>query len=82
MMIIFFRQLTGLAPAEKAHFMYTGKFLTYMQALRFYSDYMNDDIYYPVSHAEHNLARTQNQLVLLEKMMEVESKMESFVASL
>jgi Ser/Thr protein kinase RdoA (MazF antagonist) len=68
-----------LTPEEKAHFVYSGKFITYMQALRFYTDYLQNDIYYPVTHPEHNLVRTQNQLVLLEKMMEKEREMEGFV---
>jgi Ser/Thr protein kinase RdoA (MazF antagonist) len=72
----------ALTAIEKTHFVYSGKFLTYMQALRFYSDYLNDDIYYPVSHAEHNLVRTQNQLVLLEKMMAREKEMQGFVDAL
>ncbi len=69
----------ALTEIEKAHFVYSGKFLTYMQALRFYTDYLNDDVYYPVRHPEHNLVRTQNQLVLLEKMIEKEREMEEFV---
>ncbi len=32
-----------LTSEEKAHFVYSGKFLTYMQALRFYTDYLRDD---------------------------------------
>jgi hypothetical protein len=67
MMVIFFRQLTGLAPAEKAHFVYSGKFLTYLLALRLYTDYLQDNIYYPVNNPEHNLLRRKNQLALLEK---------------
>jgi hypothetical protein len=69
----------ALTAIEKTHFVYSGKFLTYMQALRFYSDYLNDDIYYPVKHPEHNLVRTQNQLVLLEKMMAGEREMQALV---
>lgn len=69
----------ALSPDEKAHFVYSGKFLTYMQALRFYNDYLLDDIYYPVKHQEHNLVRTENQLVLLERLMEKEKEMENFV---
>jgi len=68
-----------LTSTEKAHFVYSGKFLTYMQALRFYTDYLMDDFYYPVKHPEHNLVRTQNQMVLLERMMEREREMEGLV---
>ena len=72
----------ALTPEEKNHFVYSGKFITYMQALRFYTDYLQNDIYYPVRHPEHNLVRTQNQLVLLEKMIEGEKEMEGYVEGL
>lgn len=68
-----------LSKDEKAHFVYSGKMLTYMQALRFYTDYLMNDIYYPVKHTEHNLLRTENQLVLLQKLMENEREMEECV---
>jgi hypothetical protein len=68
-----------LTPTEKTYFVYSGLFITYMQALRFYTDYLMNDVYYPVKHSEHNLVRTQNQLVLLGKMVEVETEMEAFV---
>ena len=69
-----------LTPTEKTYFVYSGLFITYMQALRFYTDYLMDDVNYPVKHPEHNLVRTQNQLVLLGKMVEVEKEMEAFVS--
>ncbi len=71
-----------LTSEEKAHFVYSGKFLTYMQALRFYTDYLRDDIYYPVKHPGHNLVRTQNQLVLLEKIIAGERDMQELVADI
>src|SRR6185295_7768404 len=36
-------ELTG---TEKKHFFYAGEFIIYMQAIRFLTDYLNDDIYY------------------------------------
>lgn len=71
----------ALSPEEKAHFVYSGKFLTYMQALRFYTDYLLDDIYYPVKHPEHNFVRTQNQLVLLERLTLAEKEMEGIAGN-
>lgn len=68
-----------LTPTEKSHFVYSGFFITYMQALRFYTDYLLNDIYYPVSHPEHNLHRTENQLVLLARLKEMAPEMQQFV---
>ncbi len=55
----------SLTIREQELFIYSGQFMIYMQALRFLTDYLNNDIYYPVSHAEHNLMRAKNQITLL-----------------
>ncbi|GAB2812726.1 phosphotransferase enzyme family protein [Ferruginibacter profundus] len=57
-----------LTAKEKQSFVYAGKFMIYMQALRFVTDYLNDDVYYGEKYAGHNLIRAKNQLVLLEKL--------------
>jgi hypothetical protein len=44
--------------------------MIYMQALRFFTDYLNDDIYYGAAYEEHNFVRAWNQLILLEKLLE------------
>jgi aminoglycoside phosphotransferase (APT) family kinase protein len=50
---------------EKRHFFFAGEFLIYMQALRFLTDYLDNDIYYGRSYENHNLVRAGNQLALL-----------------
>ncbi|MFC3562950.1 phosphotransferase enzyme family protein [Pedobacter jamesrossensis] len=50
---------------EQELFIYSGQFMIFMQTLRFLTDYLNNDVYYPVSHAEHNLLRAKNQITLL-----------------
>ncbi|WP_316761123.1 aminoglycoside phosphotransferase family protein [Pedobacter aquatilis] len=55
----------SLTIREQELFIYSGQFMIYMQALRFLTDYLNNDIYYPVSHGEHNLMRAKNQITLL-----------------
>ncbi|HMO63483.1 MAG TPA: aminoglycoside phosphotransferase family protein [Ferruginibacter sp.] len=64
-----------LSDAEKAHFVYAGKFMIYMQALRFLTDYLNDDIYYGSKYEGHNLMRAKNQLVLLERLLAAEQNL-------
>lgn len=51
---------------EKEHFLYAGKFMIYMQALRFLADHINDDVYYGARYEGHNFNRAANQLRLLE----------------
>lgn len=55
----------SLTIREQELFIYSGQFMIYMQALRFLTDYLNNDIYYPVAHSEHNLNRAENQITLL-----------------
>lgn len=61
-------ELTG----EELHsFLFAGKFMVYMQALRFLTDYLNNDVYYGSGYPGHNFVRAGNQLVLLEKLNEL-----------
>lgn len=55
-----------LTREEKEAIPYAGEFLIYMQALRFITDFLNDDIYYGISYELNNYNRTINQLHLLE----------------
>ncbi len=55
-----------LTKEEKEAIPYAGEFLIYMQALRFLTDFLNDDIYYGISYELNNYNRTINQLHLLE----------------
>ncbi|MEO8762791.1 MAG: aminoglycoside phosphotransferase family protein [Ginsengibacter sp.] len=62
-----------LSGTEKKYFVYAGKFMIYMQALRFLTDYLNNDVYYGSAYTGHNFIRANNQLVLLAKLGEKES---------
>lgn len=57
-----------LSAAEKKSFFYAGRFMIYMQALRFLTDHINNDVYYGASYPDHNFVRAGNQLVLLQKL--------------
>lgn len=61
-----------LTETEKKHFIYAGKFMIYMQAIRFLADYINNDVYYGSKYPGHNLVRANNQIVLLQKLIEYE----------
>lgn len=54
-----------LTAAEKKLFVYAGKFMIYMQALRFLTDFLANDQYYGEKYPSHNLTRAKNQLALL-----------------
>jgi Ser/Thr protein kinase RdoA (MazF antagonist) len=61
-----------LSDVEKKYLVYAGKFMTYMQALRFLTDYMNNDIYYGSKYEGHNFIRANNQVTLLKRIIEKE----------
>lgn len=57
-----------LTETEKQTLPHGAQRLTYMQAVRFLTDYLNGDVYYKISYPEHNLVRTKAQLKLLESI--------------
>jgi Phosphotransferase enzyme family len=71
-----------LTVEEKGHFIYSGKFMIYMQGLRFLTDYINNDIYYGAKYEHHNLVRAGNQFTLLQKLTEKEDELQQYVTSL
>lgn len=68
-------ELTG---PEKRSFFFAAKFMIYMQALRFATDYLNDDKYYGARYPEHNMVRAKNQLALLEDLLAKEPVLGSY----
>ncbi len=64
-----------LNETEKHHFIFSGKFMIYMQAIRFLTDFLNGDIYYEIKYPEHNFTRAKNQLKLLNEYIGSEKKL-------
>lgn len=64
-----------LSDEEKQSFFFSGKFMIYMQALRFLTDYLNDDLYYGATYPEQNVVRAGNQYVLLQMLLEQEAEL-------
>ncbi|MBL0201130.1 MAG: aminoglycoside phosphotransferase family protein [Chitinophagaceae bacterium] len=65
----------GLTEIEKKHIHFAGEFMIYMQAIRFLTDHLNDDIYYGVKYEGHNFVRAGNQITLLQRLQEFISKL-------
>lgn len=68
-----------LSPIEREVLFYAGQFMIYMQGIRFLTDYLNMDIYYPVKHPEHNFNRAKNQLVLLQQLNKREKFLQQII---
>jgi aminoglycoside phosphotransferase (APT) family kinase protein len=71
-----------LTRTEKEHLTAAGKLITFEQGVRFLTDYLSGDTYYPVQRANHNLDRCRTQFRLLESIESQERLMERAVRSL
>jgi thiamine kinase-like enzyme len=69
---------SALSVAEINSFVYAGKFAIYMQALRFLTDYLQNDSYYLTTYDDQNLIRAGNQIVLLKRFVENEKRLNIF----
>ena len=69
-----------LSEVEKEAIVYAGKFMIYMQALRFITDYLNNDIYYGARYEGQNLVRGLNQVTLLKVYLDQEPEFLEVVA--
>ena len=69
-----------LSAVEIKYLVYGGEFMTYMQALRFLTDHLNNDVYYGAKYQGHNFIRATNQVALLKKILEKEKLLQELVA--
>lgn len=63
---------TELTRSEQEAFFYAAQFMIYMQALRFFTDHINNDVYYGAKYPGQNLVRAENQSVLLQRLLDKE----------
>ncbi len=68
-----------LTPLEKELLSYGCRLLSYMQTVRFFTDWLNGDVYYKIQYPEHNLVRTYAQLRLLEEQEKCATEMEKVI---
>ncbi|MCD7916787.1 MAG: aminoglycoside phosphotransferase family protein [Tannerellaceae bacterium] len=68
-----------LTPTEIRLLPYGGRLLTYMQTVRFLTDYLNGDTYYKIHYPTHNLQRTHAQYKLLQCLEEKAAEMDDFM---
>ena len=68
-----------LTPLEIKMLPYGGRLLTYMQTVRFLTDYLNGDTYYKIHSPKHNLIRTKAQFKLLQSLEAHAEEMDGFM---
>ena len=69
-----------LTPTEIKLLPYGGRLLTYMQTVRFLTDYINGDTYYKIHSPKHNLIRTKAQFKLLQSLEAHAEEMDQFMS--
>lgn len=78
----YLKEATFLTDIEKELLPFGCRLLSYMQTVRFFTDYINGDTYYKIQYPEHNLVRTRAQLRLVEEQEKSREAMEKIVKSL
>ena len=68
-----------LTPIEIENLPYAACLFPYMQAVRFFADYINGDTYYKIKYPDHNLVRTRNQVALFHAAMAKVPQMKEFI---
>jgi hypothetical protein len=71
-----------LPEAEFAHVIPAGQAICWEQAVRFLTDYLDGDRYYPVARPGQNLDRARTQLRLLDQLVGREARLQAAVARL
>lgn len=61
----------AISDLERKYFPLAAKTMIFIMALRFLTDYLNNDIYYKTSFPGHNLVRSANQFKLIQSFEEV-----------
>ncbi|HXB95110.1 MAG TPA: aminoglycoside phosphotransferase family protein [Puia sp.] len=68
-----------LTPMETRSFVYAGSFMMYMQALRFITDYLRNDVYYGSKYEDQNFVRAMNQATLLRLYLAESARLQNIV---
>ena len=71
-----------LTTREMHYFILAGELMIYMQAIRFLTDFLNNDIYYGSKYPGHNLTRAKNQFKLLEEYISHKKRFTEIIAAL
>jgi len=68
-----------LTPVERENLPFAAMLFPYMQAVRFFADYINGDTYYRIKYPEHNLVRTRNQVALFKTVMNLQDELRNII---
>ena len=71
-----------LNKIEKEYLAFAPRLITYTQAVRFLTDYLDGDNYFKIHHEHHNLQRARAQFRLIESMEEQYQDMQQIIKQL
>ena len=71
-----------LNDIEKEYLAFAPLLITYTQAVRFLTDYLDGDNYFKIHHEHHNLQRTRAQFRLIESMEDQYDEMKKIIREL
>lgn len=69
----------SMTEAERARMVYSAFLMTYELALRFFTDHLQNDVYFGVKVPNHNLIRTRSQIRLAQCWLEQRDRLEALV---
>jgi hypothetical protein len=75
----YLKKATFLTCIELENLAFGAKLLSYMQTVRFFTDFLNGDIYYKINSPKHNWQRALAQFRLLQSQEENFEKMQQIV---
>lgn len=68
-----------LQPIELRYLVEGAIWITYMQMLRFVTDYIDGNVYYKAAYETHNLVRARGQLILVQQMIARQAETKYFL---
>ncbi len=69
-----------ISEIESEHLVFGGMLMTYVQAVRFLTDYIEGDVYYhKILRADQNLQRARNQFALLNSIIDQKEDLEAII---
>jgi thiamine kinase-like enzyme len=68
-----------LTPVEINNLVFSCRYMAWEQAMRFLTDFLNNDVYYKTDYKGHNLVRTKAQVRYLEVLEENKGVMDAII---
>jgi len=68
-----------LTKEETNRLVLGAQYMVFIMALRFLTDFLNNDSYFKINYPQHNLVRAKNQMALFRDMVVYEAEMESII---